>query len=124
MCITDITDGCCVLVEVRSGRRNHWRTIARAQISKRNDSEQAIEIILEIRRYHRKQLQPWIIRIPDQQLRHLEEVPTRPGLYRLTSVLYLGDDQSEDTFGPARPPVIVSEHDLNRDGGERSASDS
>lgn len=113
-----------MLVEVRSGRRNHWLTVARAQISRRNDSEQAIQITLEIRRYHRKQLQPWIIRIPDQQLRHLEEVSTRPGVNRLASVLYLGDDQSEDTFGPAQPPVIVSEHDLNSDGGEGSASDS
>jgi hypothetical protein len=120
MCFTDMTEACKVLVELRTGRRNHSRTIARARVSRRNDSEQEIEITLEIRRYHRKQLQPWSIRVPDQQLRHIEQVASLPGLYRLTSVLYLGDDQSEDTSGRTRPPVIVSEHDLKSDGGEGS----
>jgi hypothetical protein len=118
MCITDMTEGCKVLVGLRTGRRHHSRTIAKARVSRRNDSEHAIEITLEIRRYHRKQLQPLIIRVPDQQLRDIEEIPTLPGLYRLTSVLYLGDDQSEDTFGRTRPPVIFSEQDLIGVGGE------
>jgi hypothetical protein len=118
--MTDAIDGCTVLVEVRTGRRSHCRSISRAQISTRNDSEQPFAITLEVLRYHRLQLQPWIVRIPDKQLHHLEKVPNHPGLYRLTSVLYLGDDQSEDTAFCARPPVIVSDLDLEHDGDKDS----
>ena len=62
--------------------------------------------------------------VPYQRLRPFEKVTGRPGLYCLTSVLYLGDYQGEGTLGCARPTVIVSEHGFESDGVEDSASDS
>ena len=112
--LTTAMDGCRVLLEIRWGRRSHGRVLARGRITEGEDPAHAIAVTLEVpNRCRIGQRPPIPVRVPDKQLRDFEIVPGYPDLFRLSSVLYIGDAQCEDTMGWCRPPIIISKSDLD-----------
>ena len=100
-------DGKRVLIEVREYRRMHRIVIARIQ--KEDDGLYAI--FREA--YPEHYPAPAKIKIPDKHLTLFIPVLHTEYEYKFQSVLLRGDPQTDDECGWVRPPVIVTQDDIN-----------
>jgi len=100
-------DGKRALIEVREGRR--WHRVVIATLKKEGDSVFAVFG----EQYPQHRPEPAKIKIPERSLAHFEAVQHPDYDLKFQSVLYRRDDQSEDTLACARPPIIVTQADID-----------
>jgi hypothetical protein len=100
-------DGKRALIEVREGRRWHRVVIA----TLRKEGESVFAVFREQYPQHRPE--PAKVKIPEKQLGHFELVSHADYDLKFTSVLYRVDHQSEDTGAWVRPPIIVTQADID-----------
>jgi len=91
------------LIEVRFFRRTHRLVIATLQ-----KEEESLYAVFEGRNHSG----PFRIKIDQEKLALFDAVQRADYDFRYRAVLYLNDDQSEDTPLCAKPPTIVSHEDI------------
>jgi hypothetical protein len=108
-------DGKRAYIEVREGRR--WHRMVVADLKKEEDGLYAI--FREA--YPKHYPEPSKIKIPEKLLSLFEPVCHADYDFRLRSVLLKRDPQSDDECGWVRPPIIVTQADIDAAKNENSA---
>ncbi len=94
-------------MEVREGRRWHRFVIATL-------TQEAGGVFAVFReQYPQHRPEPAKIRVPDEHLSLFESVKHRDYELKFQSVLHRVDVESDDTVACARPPIIVTQADID-----------
>lgn len=99
-------DGKRAWIEVREGRR--WHRVVVAVLKKEEGG--LFAIFREA--YPEHYPEPAKIKIPDKQLGHFQAVDHPDYDFTFSSVLYRVDHQSEDSGAWVRPPIFVTQADI------------
>jgi hypothetical protein len=97
-----------VLAEFRLGRRWHFRSVGTIRVYAPDDSGRAAVELVMPTAYPKPGREVRVIPLTDEQVTHLRRVEIGAHDFVYDGVLYLNDDQSEDTCACAKPPQIVS----------------
>jgi hypothetical protein len=97
-----------VLAEFRLGRRWHFRSVGKIRVSEPNNSSRvAVELVMPTA-YPKPDNRFKAISLTDEQLSRLRRADIGTHDFVYDGVLYLNDDESEDTKAYAKPPRIVT----------------
>ncbi len=100
-------DGKRALIEVREGRR--WHRFVIATLKKEADG--LFAVFRE--RYPQHRPEPAKIKIPEKHASMFEPVVHRDYELKFQSVLHRVDVESDDTVACARPPIVVTQADID-----------
>jgi len=100
-------DGRRALIEVREGRRWHRFVVA----TLKEEADGLFAIFREQYPQHRPE--PAKIKIPEKHLSLFEQVTHRDYELKFRSVLHRVDVESDDTVACARPPIIVTQAEID-----------
>jgi hypothetical protein len=97
-----------VMAEFRLGRRWHFRSVGTIRVHEADGSSRAaVELVMPTA--HRKPDERFrVIPLTDEQISRLRRADIGTHDFIYDGVLYLNDDESEDTGAWTRPPKIVT----------------
>jgi len=97
-----------VLTEFRLGRRWHFRSVGTIRICEPDNSGRtAVELVMPTA-FPKPDKRFRVISLTDEQVLRLRRVDIGTHDFVYDGVLYLNDDESEDTKACAKPPQIVT----------------
>jgi hypothetical protein len=97
-----------VLVELRLGRRWHFRSVGTIRVHAPDDSSRASVDLVMPTAYPKPGNEFRVIPLTDEQVGRLRPAGVKTHDFVYDGVLYLNDDQSEDTGAWTRPPKMVT----------------
>ena len=97
-----------VLAEFRLGRRWHFRSVGTIRVHAPDDSGRtAVDLVMPTA-YPKPGSELRVIPLTDEQIARLRPSDIKTHDFIYDGVLFLNDDESEDTKACARPPKIVT----------------